>query len=159
MLDKLKRLASAVGGAAERAAVLVGDLNGDGKVDEQDAHIAAKWAKNAATSLGDEAAALGKTALRSDLAKDAATGAAIGAAVAIPVPIIGPLAGAAIGAGLGVYKNFTKSDSERVVNIEAPKPFRDLHGELLKLAELRDKGIITEAEFMSEKSKALKGDA
>ena len=154
MLDKLKRFAGKAKDAVTSTAVLVGDLNGDGKVDEEDARIAADWAKKTASAIGDEAGRLGKEAMRSDMAKDAATGAAIGAVVAIPVPIIGPMAGAAIGAGLGVYKNLTKPQASAIGADTAAVP-KDVHAELLKLDDLRKKEIITASEFDTQKKRIL----
>lgn len=153
MFDKIKSLAGKAKDSISKTAVLFGDLNGDGKVDEEDARIAAEWAKKTAISVGDEASKLGKAAMRSDLAKDAATGAGIGAVVAIPVPIIGPLAGAAIGAGMGVYKNLTKPNQPVPVIIDHSASPRDAHAELLKLDELRQKKIISETEFEAQKKK------
>lgn len=155
MFDKIKGFADKAKSTASKAAVLAGDLNGDGKVDEEDARIAAEWAKEKATSIGREASKLGKEAMRSDLAKDAATGAGIGAAVAIPIPVVGPMAGAAIGAGMGVYKNLTKPNQPTPVIIDQTKPSKDTHAELLKLDELRQKNIISEAEFEAQKKKIL----
>lgn len=154
MLDKLKKMASAAKDAVSTTAVLVGDLNGDGKVDKEDARIAAEMAKKAASSVGDEAARLGKEVVRSKLAKDAASGAAIGAAVAIPVPVIGPMAGAAIGAGLGVYKNLTQKGQNTSFN-ENQQATKDVHAELLKLDDLRQKNIISDVEFETQKKKIL----
>lgn len=155
MFDKLKSLAGKTMEAVSSTAILIGDLNGDGKVDEEDARIAAEWAKKTATSIGDEASRLGKEAIRSDLAQDAATGAAIGAVVAIPIPIIGSMTGAAIGAGLGVYKNFTKtSQPAPTVNAHVVIP-KDVHAELLKFDDLRQKNIISEVEFEAQKKKIL----
>lgn len=148
MLEKLKSLAGKAKDAVSSTAVLVVDLNGDGKVDEEDARIAAEWAKKTATSLGNEASQLGKEAIRSDLAKDAASGAAVGAVVAIPVPIFGPMAGAVIGAGLGVYKNFTKKSQPATAT-------KDVYAELTKLDDLRQKKIISEVEFEAQKKKIL----
>jgi len=154
MFDKLKRFGEKAKEVTSSAAVLVGDLNGDGKVDEADARIAAEWAKKTASAIGAEAGRLGKEAARSEMAKDAAAGAAVGAVVAIPVPVIGPLAGAAIGAGVGVYKNLTKKPSSAGA-LGSPEISPDVHAELLKLDELRQKGIITEAEFEAEKKRLL----
>lgn len=154
MLDKLKSLAGKAKDAISSTAVLVGDLNGDGKVDGEDARVAADWAKKTATCIGEEASRLGKEAMRSDLAKDAASGAVIGAVVAIPVPIIGPMAGAAIGAGLGVYKNFTKTSQPTPAVIDQMIP-KDVHAELLKLDDLRQKNIISVVEFEAQKKKIL----
>jgi hypothetical protein len=152
MLEKLKQVGNAAKNAVTKTAVLMGDLNGDGKVDEEDARIAAEWTKKQAVSLGSEAARLGKEAARSDLAKDAATGAAVGAAIAIPIPLIGPIAGAAIGATIGAYRNLTgKSTSS---GSTSAKP-QDSHAELLKLQDLREKGIVTEEEFQREKNRVL----
>jgi hypothetical protein len=155
MFDKIKGFAGKSKDAISKTAVLVGDLNGDGKVDEEDARIAVGWAKKKAASAGNEASKLGKGAMRSDLAKDAATGAGIGAVVAVPVPIIGPLAGAAIGAGMGVYKNLTKPHQPTPVVIEQTAAPKDIHAELLKLDELKQKKIITDAEFEGQKKKIL----
>jgi hypothetical protein len=155
MFDKLKSLAGKVGDAVSSTTVLIGDLNGDGKVDEEDARIAAEWAKKTANSIGDEAVRLGKEAIRSDLAKDAAAGAAIGAVVAIPVPVIGPMAGAAIGAGLGVYRIFTKTSQPAPIKNYIPPVPKDFYAELLKLDELRLKKIISDAEFEVQKKKIL----
>ncbi|MCX7148547.1 MAG: SHOCT domain-containing protein, partial [Rhodocyclales bacterium] len=107
-------------------------------------------AKAAGKSLGDEAERMGKVVARSDMAKDAATGAAIGALVAIPIPLIGPIGGAAVGAMLGVYRSITKSQSR-----DEQTEVLDIHSELLKLDELRQKGIITDAEFGVQKKKLL----
>ncbi|GAB6194643.1 SHOCT domain-containing protein [Desulfocastanea catecholica] len=155
MFDKLKRFAGKAKDAASAATILVGDLNGDGKVDEEDARIAAEWAKKTANSIGDEASRLGKEAMRSDLAKDAASGAAIGAVIAVPIPVFGPMAGAAIGAGLGVYKNFTKPNQPALNKIGHTPIKKDVYAELLKFDELRQKNIISEAEFEVQKKKIL----
>lgn len=155
MFDQLKSLAREVKDAVSSTAVLIGDLNGDGKVDEEDARIAAEWTKKTANSLCDEASKLGKEAIRSDMAKDAASGAVIGAVVAIPVPIIGPIAGSVIGAGLGVYKNFTKKSQPAPVVMDHASVPKDVHAELLKLYDLMQKGIISEVEFEAHKKKIL----
>jgi len=97
-----------IGKIMATTANLVGDLNGDGKVDIEDAKIALAKAKQVASSVADESAKLGKEVMQSELVKDVAPYAAIGAAIAVPIPIIGPAIGAALGAGLGLYKNATK---------------------------------------------------
>lgn len=154
MRDKFK---NAVGKAKESissVATMVGDLNGDGKVDEHDLRIATDWAKNTVSSVGDEAARIAKEAVRSDMAKDATAGAAIGAAIAVPVPVIGPIAGAVVGAGLGVYKNLTKSSPNISPRIES-NAGGDVYAELLKLDDLRQKNILTDGEFQAQKKKIL----
>lgn len=155
MTEKLKSLAEKFKGAITATAVLVGDLNGDGKVDHEDAKIAAEWAKKCSSAVSDEAAKIGKEALQSEMVKDAAAGAAVGAAIAIPIPVIGPLAGAAIGAGLGVYKNILRKDSNAHQAKEQPAVPKDVHTELLKFDELRQKSIITDTEFEIQKSRLL----
>jgi hypothetical protein len=40
-------------------------------------------------------------------------------------------------------------------SIESPQNQQDFHSDLLKLAELRDKGILTEEEFEAKKRKVL----
>jgi hypothetical protein len=155
MFDKLKKLADKAKNVATTAAIQVGDLNGDGKVDEEDFRIAAEWAKKKANTIGDEASRLGKDALRSDMVKDVTATAAAGAAIAIPVPFIGPLAGATIGAGLGVYKNIVSKESSNNSRRHATEP-KDMHTELLKLDDLRQKNIITEDEFETHKKIILR---
>ena len=155
MWEKIKSLGEKAKETISSTAVVVGDLNGDGKVDEEDARIAASWIRNTAESIGDEASRLGKEAMRSDLAKDAASGAAIGAVIAVPVPIIGPLAGAAIGAGFGVYKNLTKKNQPSPMGLDHTAAPKDFHTELLKLDDLKQKGILSESEFEIQKKKIL----
>lgn len=155
MLEKLKRAGNAAMEAASRAAVHVGDLNGDGKVDEEDAKIAADWAKRKAVAVGTEAEKMVKDAAKSDLAKDAATGAVVGAAIAIPVPLIGPMVGAAIGGVLGAYKNLSGTSVRISATQQVPQP--DRHAELLKLQYLREKNVLSEEEFQQEKKKLLEG--
>ena len=155
---KIQKMAASLKEAVSSAATLVGDLNGDGKVDEEDARIAAEWTKKQAKSVGSEALRIGKEAVRSDLAKDAAAGAAVGAVIAVPVPVIGPMAGAAIGAGVGVYKNITKkqaSPPQPQLLSDKSAGHLDVHAQLLKLDELRQKGILTDEEFRTQKQRLL----
>lgn len=94
----------AVADAGGRAAVMVGDLNGDGKVDEADFRIARDSAGRAATVAAREAGELGKAVMRHEITKDAAAGAAVGALIAVPIPLVGPVAGAAVGAAIGLTR-------------------------------------------------------
>lgn len=153
MLKKLKKIKDTTVNAVAGVATRVGDLNGDGVVDAEDARIATQWAKEKASAIGDEASKLGKAAVRSDLAKDAASGAAVGAVVAVPIPVIGPAFGAVVGAGLGMYKNVTKGGSASASAHALPT---DIHSELLKLDDLRQKGVLSEEEFEIQKKKILR---
>lgn len=85
MKKMLANLAENAASGASKAITLVGDLNGDGKVDKADWEIARSRAKDFTDEVADEAARLGKTVMRAEMTRDVATGAAIGAAVAIPV--------------------------------------------------------------------------
>ena len=103
--EKVAGAARSTGSFVKDAAVFVGDLNRDGKVDQEDARIAAGKAKKVASATAVGAGKLGKEVLQHDMGKDAAAGAAIGAVVGVPIPIVGPVAGAAVGAIAGVIKN------------------------------------------------------
>jgi hypothetical protein len=137
----------------------------------EDVQNATKWVKSTATNTGTEAVRLAKeaaqsdttrgviqyakNAVKSDMAKDAAAGAAIGAVVTIPVPIIGPVIGATFGAGVGIYKNLTKHEPSITVVSKDVSHEKDLYTELLHLDELKQKNILTEAEFEEQKKKLL----
>lgn len=155
MLARLKKMIRPASIASSKAVNAVSDLNGDGVVDEKDAQIAANRLRSAASDIADEAGRLGKEVARSKMMKDTATGAAIGAVIAVPIPLVGPIAGAVVGAGLGLYKNILSKSPD------TPTPLRevDLHAQLLKLADLRDKGLLTDSEFEEEKRKLLKGSS
>jgi hypothetical protein len=103
--EKVAVAARYAGKKISKAAVVVGDLNNDGKVDQEDARIAAAKAKVLGSKAADGAGRFMKEARKHDMVKDAAAGAAIGAVAAMPLPVIGPAAGAAVGAIAGVVKN------------------------------------------------------
>ncbi len=92
------KAASKTARAASAAANVVGDLNGDGRVDAEDLKIAKRAVGKAAAELGSEAWELSKAALRHDLTKEAAARALVGGAVAAVVPVVGVPVGAAVGA-------------------------------------------------------------
>ena len=118
--NKVAKAAKDAGKKIGEAAVVVGDLNDDGKVDHEDARIAAAKAKVLAAKAADGAGSLMKKAGKHDMVKDAAAGAGIGALVAMPLPVIGPAVGAAVGAIAGVVKHLrTPSKSTPEGN---PKP-------------------------------------
>lgn len=109
-LETGKTIGRSAGKMMATTAELVGDLNGDGKVDIEDAKIALAKTKQVASSVVNESTKLGKEVMQSELVKDVAPYAAVGAAIAAPIPLIGPAIGAALGAGLGLYKNATKKN-------------------------------------------------
>lgn len=102
--------ADSAGNALGALGILVGDLNGDGKVDFEDAKIAAAKVRDVAGAAATELGQLGKSALQSKLIQDAAAGAVVGGVLAsvIPIPIISTLTGATVGAALGAYKSIGK---------------------------------------------------
>lgn len=100
--QKLADAARATGEGIKEAAVVLGDLNNDGKVDHQDREIAAAEAKEGASTIGKWVAEIMKEIPKHPMVKDAAAGGAIGAIVAVPLPIIGPAIGASLGAIGGV---------------------------------------------------------
>lgn len=155
MKKKLSELAAKTVLGASKAVTVVGDLNGDGKVDQADLDIALGRTKNAAEEIAEEAARLGRTVMRTEMTRDVATGAAIGAAVAIPIPIVGPAVGAVVGAGIGLYKNLTRP-SEGSSTTKPTAGSQDPIGDLERLDGLRERGILTEEEFQSQKKKLLR---
>ena len=56
-----------------------------------------------------------------------------------------------------VIEKSEKTTVDMKTRDETPRP-RDLYGELLKLDDLRKRGILTEAEFEAQKSKLLSGN-
>lgn len=102
--------ADAAGNALGALGVLVGDLNGDGKVDFEDAKIAAAKVRDVAGATAVELGQLGKKALQSQLVQDTAAGAAVGGVLAsmIPIPFLSTVAGATAGAAFAAYKSLGK---------------------------------------------------
>lgn len=147
---------------ATRTAELVGDLNGDGKVDEEDFKIAMAKGKSVIQSAADEVSILAKGVVRSEIVRDVTSAAAVGAVIALPLPIVGPMAGAFVGGALGAYKSLTSPTSRKsepassepsVAKTTAQDP--DLYEKLIKFDDLRKKGILSDAEFEEQKKKLL----
>lgn len=154
LLSMAKKLSTEAAAIASKTVTLVGDLNGDGKVDEEDAKIARNYAASVMEAGAEEAGKLASAVARSPLVQDVASHAAIGAAIAIPVPVVGPALGGAVGAGIGMFQNLKRKEPGP---LPAPiPPDSDPITELERLSELRDKGILTEEEFQREKRKLLK---
>jgi len=103
--EKVAGAARSTGSFVRNAATFAGDVNRDGKVDQEDARIAAGKAKKIASATAAGAGKLGKEVLKHDMGRDAAAGAAIGAVAGVPIPVVGPVAGAAVGAIAGMIKH------------------------------------------------------
>lgn len=166
MKDKLSQMAFKAGQAASAAARKTADYVQAHKPTEQDLAQAKAMALKAGRAVADETVALGKEVAQSKTFKDAAKGAGVGAVAAIPIPIIGPAVGAVIGAGAGIYLGSRSQPQAQLpalapsppqavlIDVEAAPP-KDLYAELLKLDELRQKGLLTNEEFEVQKQKLL----
>jgi hypothetical protein len=159
-----QRGAAAAAKAAKAGAVGIGDLNGDGKVDREDAKIAGELAAEAASGIGRTATDAVKAGVKSDIAKSAAGGALTGAVLAVPIPLIGPAIGATAGGILGAaisingaLKSGGRQARTDAPAIEPPAPLSptDLKVELTALEELRSSGMLSDAEYRSQKRKLL----
>jgi membrane protease subunit (stomatin/prohibitin family) len=142
------------------------------KIDEFTSDVKEKTAKvvddatDFLTREDDDAAEVINRANKFGLGKDVLPFALIGAAVAIPIPFIGPIIGGAIGAAIAVWRGNQRAEADDGVAgaIEATptsvksraKPRnQDVVAELIRFGELRDKGLITQAEFDAQKARLL----
>ena len=151
MRNKLKVLSDRALDSVSTAASNIRDINFKSVGNNESIRATTDWAKDTIEVVGRKSTEIVGEAMSSSIAKDAASFAAVGAVLAMPLPIIGPLTGAAIGACAGIYKNI-KNPSEK----RAPTSTPDIYEELMKLEELRNKDIITQAEFDDQKRKILK---
>jgi len=78
--------------------------------------------------------------------------AVFGAIIAIPTPIVGPVFGAVVGASLGFYQAYIGLNASRA---SVKSNDSTIYDDLLKLGELRDKGVISEEEFKVRKASIL----
>lgn len=170
MKEKLSQMAFKAGRAVSAAANKTADYVQTHKPTGQDFAQAKAVALKAGKAVAGETVALGKEVTQSKTFKDAAKGAGVGALAAIPIPIIGPAVGAVIGAGAGIYlgsRNQPHAQStalppsapvphyQPVLTDVVPEQPKDLYVELLKLDELRQKGLLTNEEFEVQKQKLL----
>lgn len=150
----MSKVGSKVTKSTKTIATTLLDQDGDGKLDQEDLKRLTEKGMALTKDAAGKAGTMLKEASKSSMAKDAAAGAAVGAAVAVPVPLVGPAMGAVIGSGLGVYKNLSgKGTPNHDVNQDAKAT--DSYAELLKLGDLKDKGLITAEEFEALKAKVL----
>jgi Short C-terminal domain len=168
MKDKLSQMASWAGKTVTSAANKTADFVQSHKPSEEDLEHAKALAVKAGKAVADQTVALGKEVMQSKTFKDAAKGAGVGALAAIPIPVIGPAVGAVIGASAGVYigRNMPQPSRQQALPL-APEPQnlayidvvaeppKDLYVELLKLDELRQKGLLTSDEFETQKQKLI----
>ena len=170
LFDLASQLGSKAGEALSSATAKASTFVQEHKPDEQQIYQAKAWVKRAAADTAVGATRMGKEVMRSDLAKDAAKGAVVGAANAVPLPIVGPAISAVVGAGIGVYANLTRTaptiqksadalapQHSQTDQVASTPPVKDVYAELLKLDDLLKKGILTQAEFDSQKAKVLDG--
>ncbi len=75
------------------------DLNGDGKIDEEDLKIAMDKAKSVGGVVVEEAGRLARDVSKNPIVQNAAAGAVIGS---LAIPVVGTVVGAKIGAVTGV---------------------------------------------------------
>jgi hypothetical protein len=153
--SSVKNAADTITESAKTIAVSALDQDGDGDFDQDDIKILTEKSIKAGKVVADKSFDILKDAVKSTLAKDVAAGAAVGAAVAIPVPVIGPVAGSVIGAGLGAYKNITGKGTPNHPTQSSQETHKDTYSEILKLGDLKEKGLITEEEFEKQKQQLL----
>ncbi len=168
MKNKFTEMAQMASIAVSTAASKTTEFVQAHKPTDEDMEKAKSMALRAGKAVVDEAASIGKEMVESKMFRDAAKGAGVGAVVGVPLPIIGPGIGAIIGAGVGAYVGVKLGNADgppqlsqtpprpeqTVIEVLAAPP-RDLHAELLKLDELRQKGLLTNDEFDTQKKKLL----
>ncbi len=170
MKEKLFQMASKAGRTVSAAANKTADYVQAHKPTDEDMAQAKAFALKTGKAVASEAVTLSKEVAQSKTFKDAAKGAGVGAVAAIPIPLVGPAIGAVIGAGAGVFLGWGRPSqapqqalppydgayAQRAPAIEVvAEPPKDLHAELLKLDELRQKGLLTNEEFEVQKQKLL----
>ena len=131
------------------------DQNDDGKLDQSDVKLLTKKGIKISKEAAEKSGEIIKEVSKSSLVKDVVAGAAVGAAIGIPLPFIGPVAGSVVGAGLGIYKNITGKGTPNYSQHALPTDNKDVYAEILKLGDLKDKGLISEEEFEKQKNLLL----
>ncbi|HPU16055.1 MAG TPA: SHOCT domain-containing protein [Polymorphobacter sp.] len=162
MAKKLDDLATELKQTAAKAAEDAADF-----IARDDTQQTIKSVKQTASEAYDDAAEVINRANKFGLGKDVLPFALIGAAVAIPIPFVGPFIGGAIGAAIGAWRGTQRTEAAPEASagaIEAtPTSVRskpkarnqDVVAELIRFGELRDKGLITQAEFEAQKARLL----
>lgn len=129
-----------------------------------DTQATIRTAKEKVGAAYDDAAEVINRANKIGLGKDVLPFALIGAALAIPIPIVGPILGGIIGGAIGAWRGSNRAEPADPNLIDATptavrnKPaakHQDVVAELIRFGELRDKGLITQAEFDAQKARLL----
>ena len=171
MKNKFTKIALNARQAVSSAANKTTDYVRAHKPTESDWENAKTVTLGAGNAVAKEAAELGRQAAQSKTFKDAAKGAGVGALIAVPIPLVGPALGAIVGAGAGIFLSLKRPTQTQVlppayqppppsqqqpvwVDVPAQIP-KDLYTELLKLDELRQKGLLTNEEFEVQKQKLI----
>lgn len=173
MKEKLFQMASKAGRTVGDAASKTAGYVQAHKPTESDWANAKALTLKTGNVVASETVALGKQVVRSQTFKDAAKGAGVGAVAAVPIPFVGPVLGAVVGAGAGIFLGLTRPTpvpplilppeyfspqppQQQPTWVEVPAQIpKDLYAELLKLDELRQKGLLTNEEFEVQKQKLL----
>ena len=152
MANNIKRIADSVKEVSGRAGKAVKAMS-----ENEQTKAAVTKLKKSGGVVADEAVELGLRAVKSEMAKDIGTGAAIGAAVAVPIPLVGPALGALVGGGIGLIVNLRRDRSAGSLRVQRDQiPSVDFHQQMIDLNDLREKGILTQEEFDTQKKKLLK---
>lgn len=146
MKDQFIKLTNQAGEALTDVARKTTDLVQATRPDPERVESAFSAVKRVGAALVDEAKEMGRELSETKTFRDAAKGAGVGAIAGVPLPVVGPISGAIIGAAAGVYLG---------QKLGEPAQSIDLHAELLKLDELRQKNILTQSEFDEQKRKLL----
>ena len=162
MAKKLDDLATELKQTAAKAAEDAADF-----IAREDTQKTIKSVKHTAGEAYDDAAEVINRANKFGLGKDVLPFALIGAAVAIPIPFVGPFIGGAIGAAIGAWRGSNRAEAapdaatgaiEATPTSVKSKPKAknaDVVAEIMRFGELRDKGLITPAEFEAQKARLL----
>lgn len=151
---KLATIKGKVGTAVDRTKAAISEA-----ASSSEALAVVDWTKKAGAELKSHAVELGHSLQETDLGRTVTKGAIAGAVAGVPLPVIGPISGAVIGAAAGAYLNLKHGvgSHSKVGGPDSPHiPDTTVTETLSKLDQLRQEGVITDAEFQEQKAKLLK---